>query len=134
MRIIQRFVKSIHTAKTLGFTLTTFLGCLSYINVTKEWYQIEKASLVTLVSEDLFGNIPGISTTYHAIKELQGMQMCVRSKQQHTSPEMLIYKFSEKLYILTKRETPQLYSDCKQLFACHAHKGNATKVTKIWLK
>ena len=25
----------------------------------------------------------------------QGMQMCVRSKQQHTLPEMLIYKFSE---------------------------------------
>ena len=33
----------------------------------------------------------------------QGIQMCVRSKQQQISPEMLIYKFSEKLYYFNKR-------------------------------
>ena len=66
----------------------------------KECYEIGKASLVTLVSVDLFGYIPGISTTYHANKEL-GACRCVRSKQQHTSPE--IFKFSEKLYYFNKR-------------------------------
>ena len=70
---LYMFISSLQ--KHLGTTLTTFLGCLSCINVTKECYQIGKASLVTLVSEDLFGYIPAISTTNHATKEL-GMQMC----------------------------------------------------------
>ena len=54
--------------KNTWVTLTTFLGCLSCINVIKECYQIGKASLVT---EDLFAYIPGISTTKHATKELR---------------------------------------------------------------
>ena len=57
--------------KNTWVTLTTFLGCLSCINVTKECYQIGKASLVTLVSEDLYSYIPGIYITNHATKELR---------------------------------------------------------------
>ena len=72
----QLYVFIISLQKHLGITLTTFLGCLSCINVTKECYQIGKASLVTLVSEDLFGYIPAISTTNHATKELRASR-CV---------------------------------------------------------
>ena len=68
----------------------------------------------------------------------QDMQMCVRSKQQHTSPEMLIYNLSEKLNYFNKRGKHLNYTlfNCKHSlnFACLAHKGNATEVTKIWLK
>ena len=55
--------------KNTSVTLTTLLGCLSCINVTNK--QIGKASLVTLVSEDLFGYIPATSTTNRANKELR---------------------------------------------------------------
>jgi len=54
-------------------TLTTFLGCVTgCISVTKECYQIgKKLHLLSRFSEDLFGYIPGISTTNHATKELR---------------------------------------------------------------
>ena len=89
------YFASLTTLQNTLVALTTFLGCLSCINVTKECYQIGKANLVTLVSVHLFCYIPGISITYNATKELRTCRS-VRSRQQHTSPEMLIYKFSEK--------------------------------------
>ena len=46
--------------------------------------------------EDLFGYIPGISTTTMATKEWNG-QKC---KIKETSPEMLIYRFSNKKRLL----------------------------------
>ena len=64
--------------KTTWITLTTFLGYLSCISVTKNRYQIGilDSSLrsfffsYTLFSEDLFGYIPSISSHNHATKEL----------------------------------------------------------------
>ena len=91
----------LYHCKNTWITLTTFLGYFSCINVVKEYYQIGKASLVTLVSEDLFAYIPCIYTTSHATKELRACRCNI--KEQQTSPRMLIYRFSEKLYYFNKR-------------------------------
>ena len=76
------------TVKNTSVTLTTFLGCLSCISVTKNCYQIGflnvhrgAFSLVTLLSsEDLFGYIPSISSHSYANKELSRSR-CIRSKK-----------------------------------------------------
>ena len=54
------------------------------------------------------------------------MQMCVRSKQQHTSPEMLIYNLSEKLYF-NKRGKHLNYTSVADL---GFHKGGVHKVRR----
>ena len=132
MKILNDQCTYLH-CKNTWVTLTTFLGCLSCINVTKERYQIGKASLVTLVLEDLAIWLHSWHFYHKPCNQgTQGMQM---SKQQHTSPEMLICKFSEKLYILTRKGSTSttLYSNCKQSFVFYTHTVNATEVTKIWL-
>ena len=51
-----------------------------------------------IISEDLFGYIPGISTTIMRPRN-SSRDRCVRSKQtRKTSPEVLIYRPSEKRY------------------------------------
>ena len=88
-------------------TLTTFLGCVSCIS-NQELLPIGilESSLrsfffVTLASlfffEDLFGYISGISSHSQATKELCRSR-CKRSKKQQTSPEMLVYRLSERRY------------------------------------
>ena len=62
-------------------------------------YAIIDAVKTYMFSEDLFGYIPGISTTTMATKEWNG-QMC---KIKETSPEMLIYRFSNKKKLLKIR-------------------------------
>ena len=52
---------------------------------------------LSLVSEDLFGYIPGIGNHSHATKELS-ISRCARSKKQQTSPNMLVYRLSERRY------------------------------------
>ena len=101
----------------VSYTLQKHLGYFDHIlrlsqlhQCDKECYQIGKASLV--FSEDLFGYIPGISTTKHATKELRACR-CVSSKQQHTSPEMLIYKFSKKIHFFNKRGKHLNYTSFK---------------------
>ena len=88
-----------------------------------------------LCSEDLFGYIPGISTTNVPTKELP-RDGYVRSKKQQTSPERLVYRLSEGDTNLTKEGSfsTTLCSNCKHSLnlTCHAHKRNATEVTKIY--
>ena len=85
-------------------TFTTFLGFSSYISVTKECYQIgflnwkfiEElffTSLSSLFSKDLFGYISGILTT-----SMQSRNSLGADVQEKTSPEMLIYRLSERRY------------------------------------
>ena len=69
-----------NTVKTLWVTLTTFLGCLSCINVTKEYYQIGKANLVTLVS--LATSLAFLPHTMQPRNSGHACR-CARSKQQH---------------------------------------------------
>ena len=98
------------------------------------WYQIDflesslrSFALVTLASlffsEDLFGYIPGISTTNHATKELSKGR-CVRSKKQQTSPEMCFLKGDTNL---TKRRSfsTTLNYNCKHSLnlTCQHTKG-----------
>ena len=67
----EGYVEDLIHSKNTCITSTTFLGCLSYISVTKECYQIGflegslRSSFISssLFSEDLFGYIPSISTT-----------------------------------------------------------------------
>ena len=50
-----------------------------------------------MFSEDLFGCIPGVSTTTMATKEWNGLINQRWDDQiKETSPEMLIYRFSNK--------------------------------------
>ena len=48
------------------------------------------------LSEDLFGYIPGISTTTIQPRNSPGADHRVRSKKQQTSADMLIYRLSER--------------------------------------
>ena len=71
---------------------------LGHISVTALMqFSCNLASL--LCSEDLSVDyIPGISTTtMQPIKKLSKSR-CTRSKKQQTSPEMLVYRFSERRY------------------------------------
>ena len=82
-----KFVVS--TAKTLECdTSSTFLGRFSCISVTKDCNQF--TGKLFSFSEDLFGYIPGISTTT--------MQPRGQIINNQTSPEMLIYRVSERRY------------------------------------
>ena len=122
----------------------TFLGCLLHQynqrmlpNRFTSLRSFFSYSSQSLFSEDLFGYIPGISTTNHATKE-PSRGRCLRSKKQQISPEMLIYMLSERLFYFNKEQsfsTP-LCSNCKHSLncTCHTHKRNATEVIKIWLK
>ena len=85
-----------------------YIGKELYNSVTKNCYQIgfiesplSSFFFVTLASlfffEDLFGYIPGISSHSQATKELCRSR-CMRSKKQQTSPEMLVYRLSERRY------------------------------------
>ena len=110
-------------------TLTTLLGCLSCISVTKECYQIgfietslKSTSSVTL--DNLFSICLHSGHFYHKPCNQGTQGRCV----QHTSPDLCAFwKKTHEGSISTT-----LCSNCKHFlnFTCHAHKRIATEVVK----
>ena len=86
------------------------------LNGFLDWKLIEELFHISQspISEDLFGYIPGLSTTSMQPRNSPGAD----ERLQQTSPEMLINKLSEK------REASHLHTICKHplIFMCLTHK------------
>ena len=130
---------SIRRGSTVAsYTLQKHLGYFNHIFRLSQLHQCGQGMLPNWKSFFNYNRLirPIFLHSWHSISQTMQPRNSghadVRSKQQHTSPEMLIYKFLET----RGQHLNYTLFNCKHSlnFACHAHKGNATEVTKIWLK
>ena len=142
--LLSLCLSSTLTAKTLELaTSTTFFfsewprtAKLGFLESSSRSFFISYISL-PLFSEDLFGYIHGITT-----KTMQPRRCrCARSKKETTNLTRSAYVFlkGDRSTNLTKEGSfsTALFQIVRipwTLHACHAHKRNATEMTKIWLK